>query len=182
MVEMQTSALLMAYLEEWAALTPECGGQAFNAVNGDTPTWASLWPAVLAYFKVDPALATLDSQFHSANVPGELCGVEAPYPVPAPIDGKKTSMAELRLCLGEWAKDPKVVKGWAKLRDREGLDQKVWDGASWAFADGIMSMAWNLIIDNQKAKKYGFLGTVDTHESWGEVFEDARKQGILPRA
>ena len=29
----------MAYLEEWAALTPECANQSINA-----PTWARRWP------------------------------------------------------------------------------------------------------------------------------------------
>jgi hypothetical protein len=182
MAEVQTSALLMAYLEEWAALTPECGEQAFNAVNGDAPTWASLWPAVLAHFKVDPAVASPSTQFDSANIPAEWEGGKVEFPLPAPIDRKNKSVADLRISLDKWSKDPKVIKAWERLRDREGLDQKVWDGASWAFADGIISMSWNLIVDNQKAKRYGFFGTVDTHENWAEVFEEAAKQGLLPKA
>jgi hypothetical protein len=181
-VEVQCSALLMAYLEEWAALTPECSNQAFNAVNGDIPTWATLWPAVLANFKIDPASTSQEVQFTSASIPKEWAGVKAEMPLPAPIDRKTKSVMESRLSLDKWSKDPKVIKAWEKLRDREGLDQKVWDGASWPFADGILGMQWNVIIGSEKARKYGFFGTVDTQENWEHVFEEARKAGMLPKA
>ncbi|KAA8903649.1 hypothetical protein FN846DRAFT_891059 [Sphaerosporella brunnea] len=69
-VESQTSALLMAYQEEWAALTLS----AFNAVNGDAPSWSTLWPVVLDNFKINHAAASRETQFDNASIPKEREG------------------------------------------------------------------------------------------------------------
>jgi nucleoside-diphosphate-sugar epimerase len=38
----------------WMMTEPQCANQAFNIVNGDSPTWAELWPALAAYFAIQP--------------------------------------------------------------------------------------------------------------------------------
>lgn len=81
----------------------------------------------------------------------------------------------------KWAKDPKVVEAWEKVRDKNGLDQKVWEGASWPFADGVLGMSHNVLIGGQKLRRMGFLGQVDTIENWMHVFKDAGETGVLPK-
>ena len=40
----QSTAILNAYLEEWAVLNPNAGNEAFNAQDGLPFTWGRLWP------------------------------------------------------------------------------------------------------------------------------------------
>jgi nucleoside-diphosphate-sugar epimerase len=50
-----TDARLLAKHLEWAALTQEAHGQAFNVVNGDVFRWRWLWPQIASYFGIEPA-------------------------------------------------------------------------------------------------------------------------------
>jgi hypothetical protein len=103
-------------------------------------------------------------------------------PKPAPIDGKTKSKGVMRLSLVKWSQDLKVQKAWERIRDREGLDQKVWDGASWAFADGMLGGQFNVVMSMDKARAKGFFGTVKAEDDWGVVLQRAREQRILPAA
>lgn len=42
----------------WMATEPACANQAFNVVNGDTPTWEQLWAGYADYFGVKPGEPT----------------------------------------------------------------------------------------------------------------------------
>jgi nucleoside-diphosphate-sugar epimerase len=46
----QSTALLNAYLEEWAVLTPEAGNEAFNAQDGLPFTWGRFWPYLANWY------------------------------------------------------------------------------------------------------------------------------------
>src|SRR5262249_19146318 len=37
----------------WMSTTPECGGHAFNVVNGDCFRWEHMWPKFAEYFGMD---------------------------------------------------------------------------------------------------------------------------------
>ncbi|RDW76470.1 uncharacterized protein DSM5745_06462 [Aspergillus mulundensis] len=67
-VDAFSSAHLNATFEEFCALTPACGNEAFNIANGDFATWSSVLPAVAAHFNTP--MAPLDA----LNKPG-------PHPV-----------------------------------------------------------------------------------------------------
>lgn len=41
-----TELALLARALEWMATEPRCANQAFNVVNGDSPRWSGLWPAL----------------------------------------------------------------------------------------------------------------------------------------
>lgn len=41
-----TELALLARALEWMATEPRCANQAFNVVNGDSPRWSELWPAL----------------------------------------------------------------------------------------------------------------------------------------
>lgn len=44
------SAMLNAYLEEWAVLNPNTGNQAFNAQDGTPFTWSRFWPYLASWY------------------------------------------------------------------------------------------------------------------------------------
>lgn len=46
----QSTALLNAYLEEWAVLSPETGNQAFNAQDGLPFTWGRFWQYLAEWY------------------------------------------------------------------------------------------------------------------------------------
>lgn len=176
LIENQTSAGLSAYLTEWAALSDTAENEHFNSVNGDSPTWARLWPSLLSQFSDhQPA------EFGSEEIPEEWKDEEIECPVPAPVDGKTKSKMAMRVSLVKWAKDPKVQKAWESVRDREGLDHKVWEGASWGFADGVVGLQFNLVLGMEKARAKGWFGSVKTEDDWAAVVQEARDQGFLPK-
>ena len=39
----------------WCATTPGCGNEAFNVNNGDVFRWQDIWPALAAFFGLEPA-------------------------------------------------------------------------------------------------------------------------------
>lgn len=47
-----TETRLLARCIAWMAQEPRCASQAFNVVNGDKPSWASLWPGFAAWFGI----------------------------------------------------------------------------------------------------------------------------------
>jgi nucleoside-diphosphate-sugar epimerase len=50
-----TDARLLARHLAWEALEPKARNQAFNVVNGDVFRWKHMWPAIAAYFDLEPA-------------------------------------------------------------------------------------------------------------------------------
>lgn len=49
----QSTAMLNAYLEEWAVLSPHTGNQAFNAQDGLPFTWGRMWQYLGAWYGVE---------------------------------------------------------------------------------------------------------------------------------
>jgi nucleoside-diphosphate-sugar epimerase len=50
-----TDATLLADAQIWTAEEPRCAGEDFNIVNADYFRWRHLWPAIAAFFDVEPA-------------------------------------------------------------------------------------------------------------------------------
>ena len=48
----QSTAMVNAYLEEWAVLTPDAANQAFNVQDGVAFTWSRFWPYLAAWFGI----------------------------------------------------------------------------------------------------------------------------------
>jgi nucleoside-diphosphate-sugar epimerase len=46
---------LLARASIWCATTPRCGNEAFNINNGDIFRWKEIWPALAAFFQLEPA-------------------------------------------------------------------------------------------------------------------------------
>ena len=48
----QSTAMVNAYLEEWAVLTPEAANEAFNAQDGTPFTWGRFWPYLASWYGI----------------------------------------------------------------------------------------------------------------------------------
>lgn len=59
-------------------------------------------------------------------------------------------MIELRHSLEAWSRQPRVIRAWETLAQREGLDPELFHNATWAFADGIISIQQPLVMDMSK--------------------------------
>jgi len=88
---------------------------------------------------------------------------------------------ELRNSLSAWAKEPKVKNAWKTLAQREGLDEQVFEQASWGFADGVTGLGHQVVLGMSKARSYGWFGTVDSREDFIEVFKTAQELKFLPK-
>ncbi|PQE21288.1 hypothetical protein CJF32_00006421 [Rutstroemia sp. NJR-2017a WRK4] len=170
-----SGAALNSHLAEFCALTPECAGEAFNALNGDTTTWARIYPALASYW--------------SATLPPPSTHFSDPSPrpftlvldTPAPYPSHQKSELNLRNSLQAWAAEPKVVEAWERIAQREGLDTEVFAKASWGFADAALALGWGVVLGGNKLRKFGFHATVDSYDDWVRVWEEAQELGFLPK-
>lgn len=93
----------------------------------------------------------------------------------------KPSTLDQRIKLSEWSKDDKVKKVWDDIATREGLDQKAFDNATWAFLDFVLGRSYDLVLNMTEARKLGFEGFVDTWEAFDETFTELEEAGVLPK-
>ena len=174
-VETLSSSTMNAYLEEWCALTPACANQAFNATNGDSTVWARLFPDLCRYFDLEPPS---ENQFNGP-APRPLIGS---FSTVRPLDYKENDTIELRNSLQQWAKEKRTLEAWERLSMREGLDEDTFKKASWGYADRNMAIKYSKIESLTKARKFGFLGYVDSTANFLEVLNEASDLNILPRS
>ena len=50
--DMHSSAMLIGYLNEWAALSPAAKNCAFNAADGGSWTWDFFWPILASWYGI----------------------------------------------------------------------------------------------------------------------------------
>lgn len=54
------------------------------------------------------------------------------------------------------------------------------EAASWEFANYAFAPTWDVMLDNTKARKYGFQEFVDSEEMFLRIFDDFRRQRFIP--
>jgi nucleoside-diphosphate-sugar epimerase len=54
------------------------------------------------------------------------------------------------------------------------------EAANWAFANYAFAPTWDIMLDNTKARKFGFQEFVDSEEMFLRIFEDFRRQRFIP--
>jgi nucleoside-diphosphate-sugar epimerase len=172
--EALSSSAMDAYFAEWCALTPACANEAFNTSNGDVSVWARLFPDLCADFGLE---RPTEEQFDGL-APRPWRGE---FPTLRPLDYRERGTLELRNSLQQWAGEKRTVDAWQRLAKREGLDVDAFNRASWGYADRNMAIGYSKLESMSKVRKFGFLGYVDSTESFLEVLEEARRMRILPR-
>jgi nucleoside-diphosphate-sugar epimerase len=157
-----SSSKLIADLSVFAATSPKCANQVFNATNGDHFLWRYMWPRLAAFFG---AHASPDQTFSKAasyatTKPGELL--------------QEVSFVE-------WAKDKRIV--WREICDARSAPQAraTFDSATWAYQDWVFRRTWTSSLSMNKARKFGWTGWADTFESFVETFLAFEQMGLIPR-
>ena len=159
-VDCFSSARLNAYTEEWCALKQSCSNQAFNAVNGDITSWQRVFEDLAGFFGV----GVDEQQFRK--------------PAPRPF---KVGNQELRNSLAIWAREQSFIDAWHRLSQREGLDTQVFELASWGFADAVLSFQYQVYLDMNKARSYGYFGSCNTVQDFLAIFKTATELKFLPK-
>lgn len=54
------------------------------------------------------------------------------------------------------------------------------EAANWAFANYAFAPTWDIMLDNTKARKYGFQEFVDSEEMFIRIFDNFRQQRFIP--
>ncbi|OBT76710.1 hypothetical protein VF21_03921 [Pseudogymnoascus sp. 05NY08] len=179
-----TSSKLHAKFALWAILAPKAANRAFNVVNGDVQSWQNLWPKLAARFKCKiPAdqftrPSPLASSTTLSRPPIDALASEIGLKGTAAV---KPSTLDQRIKLSEWSKDEKVKKVWNDIAKREGLEQKAFEQATWAFLDFVLGRSYDIVLNMTEARKLGFEGFVDTWEALDETFTELEEAGVLPK-
>lgn len=197
-----TSAKLHAEFCSWAALEPKAGNQAFNVVNGDTESWQNLWPAIAErYGATVPATmfpgveltgpaSKKEQRYHDFEAAHTVLPTRPPIAESAEKIGLKGlfdgeddhSVVHQQIDTTKWAQRPEVVKKWEELRDRFGLDQSVWDKATWGFLTFLFGREYDCVVSMSKARKLGWSGYQDTKDAFFETLDELEREKILPKA
>ena len=64
----QSTAMVNAYLEEWAVLTPDAANHAFNAQDGTPFTWGRFWPYLASWYGIPWTPPPSDPEKYRTNV------------------------------------------------------------------------------------------------------------------
>lgn len=178
-----TYSRLHAEFNLWAALEPKCSNQAFNVVNGDTESWANLWPKLAKRFGCKVPPKQFERQTPDAS---ETKLIENPpyedLAAVAGMEGKITpGKVEQRIDLVKWAGRKEVKDAWAKIADREGLEKDALEKATWQFLGFVLGRSYNIVISMSKARKLGWSGYIDSWEAFEETFNDLENAKIIPK-
>ncbi|KAK6203804.1 hypothetical protein LQW54_008718 [Pestalotiopsis sp. IQ-011] len=166
----QSSAMMNAYMEEWAVLTPGAENQRFNVCDDSAFTWEGFWPHLAGWYGLEWRGPADGAEYKETYTPHSPRG----YGPKGPIRTTFTFV--------EWAKRPDVREAWARLAERHGLSQRELRDVDrvFGFLDGSISRAGTLIFSMVKARKLGWHGTVDTTESLKAVFGDFVNIKMIP--
>jgi nucleoside-diphosphate-sugar epimerase len=66
------------------------------------------------------------------------------------------------------------------VREHDLLPTPFPEAANWAFANYAFAPTWDIMLDNTKARKYGFQEFVDTEEMFIRIFDSFRRQRFIP--
>ncbi|KAJ4519210.1 hypothetical protein HRR81_001128 [Exophiala dermatitidis] len=172
----QSTALLNAYLEEWAVLTPEAANEAFNAQDGLPFTWGRFWPYLAKWYGTTFTPPEMDEKKYRVYVARHDQNPRG-YGPPA--------VTRSTFSLLEWSESPAVVNAWKELTRKHGLLLDPFKDRAQIFGmtDSAVIGGWPLSLSVRKARKMGFLGTVDSYESAFHCLKDlARLKVAVPLA
>ncbi|ETS78307.1 hypothetical protein PFICI_10369 [Pestalotiopsis fici W106-1] len=166
----QSSAMMNAYMEEWAVLTPGAENQRFNACDDSAFTWEGFWPHLAGWYGLEWRGPDDKAEFHEIHTRFNPRGY-------GPSGVVRTTFTFV-----EWAKRPEVQKAWKRLAEKHDLSQKELKDVDrvFGFLDGSVSRAGSLMMSMAKSRKLGWHGTVDTTESFLAVFEDLVNIKMIP--
>ncbi|UJR27752.1 hypothetical protein I4U23_009025 [Adineta vaga] len=85
---------------------------------------------------------------------------------------------EAQLKLAEYM--PKHKDIWVRIAQRENLDTKAFDYATWAFVDGSLKSSNDRYGDLSKARQFGWTIEVDTFDGYVQCFDRLKQLKMIP--
>ncbi|KAL3462669.1 hypothetical protein BJX64DRAFT_299414 [Aspergillus heterothallicus] len=171
----QSTALLNAYFEEWAALTESAANEAFNIQDGLSFTWGRFWANLAQWYGTTWTPPEVDESKYRVT---ESRWADTPRGY-GPVGVTRTTFS-----LQEWAERPEVQAAWKELADKHGLSLDPFTAKNKAQIFGMTDSAviggWALSLSMRKARKLGFLGTVDSYETAYNTISDLARLKVVP--
>ncbi|KAI0483598.1 NAD(P)-binding protein [Xylaria cf. heliscus] len=174
----------------WASTAQNANNQRFNVTNGDVQSWQDLWPRLAKRYDCtipDQMFPSPDGDRKSyPGYEGSVRELHARPPV-AEVEVElglkgefKQSVLYNQIDLTKWAQRPEVVKAWESLRDKHGLDQGVWDNATWGFVNFLLGREYSCVASMSKARKMGFNKYADTWDEFQHTLKELEMAEMLP--
>ncbi|KAH6995543.1 hypothetical protein BKA56DRAFT_471695 [Ilyonectria sp. MPI-CAGE-AT-0026] len=138
----------------WAATSEHTENEAFNHTNGDTIVWKYFWPRLGRHF-----------------------GISIPEQLEWNALGEDEQMAN-NFRMEDWAKDKKHI--WERVVAKYGGSAEAFDWGTWQFVDWALGKAWSTLSSVSKARKFGWMRSDDTYDTYVETFNAFENAGILP--
>ncbi len=83
--------------------------------------------------------------------------------------------------LADYTADPEKERVWRQLVATWGLQPtSLASRVLWPYADYVFRPEWDIISDTSKARRYGFVKSLDSAQMFVELFDGFRKQKIIP--
>jgi hypothetical protein len=76
----------------------------------------------------------------------------------------KEGVPQLESTLAEWAKDKRPT----------------WDAGTWAYQDWVFQRTWSATLSINKARKFGWMGHMDSYDAFVKTFERMKALGQIP--
>ncbi|KAK4222042.1 Iridoid synthase [Podospora fimiseda] len=172
--QVQSSAALNSYFEEWCVLNDGVeNGARFNIHDGGCFTWGRAWEMLGRWYGVD------------WEVPGEE---EEGYRVLKMVGGcprgyGPQATVKSTFTLLEWSLQPEVEAAWKELSAEHGLVLDPFDdqyrARIFSFADSALIGDAPMTTSIAKARKHGFFGTVDSYHSIFQTLHDLAKLKLI---
>ncbi|KAL1890770.1 hypothetical protein Sste5346_008095 [Sporothrix stenoceras] len=171
----QSTALLNAYLEEWAALTDAAANEAFNVQDGTNFTWGRFWPYLARWFGTTWTPPETDESKYSV--------VKSRYPDPPRGYGPQ-GVTRTTFSLLEWSGQPEVKAAWAELSKKHDLALDPFTEVNrpqiFSMTDSAVIGGWALSLSMRKARDLGFHATADSFETAFNTIRDLARLKVVP--
>lgn len=178
-----TCSRLHAQFNLWAAMEQKCGNEAFNIVNGDTETWANMWPKLAKHFGCTVPSRQFEGKAADENATKLL---EKPpfedFAAETGLEGEvRQGKVESRIDLVKWSQKQEVKDAWRRVAQREGLEKDALETATWGFLQFVLGRDYDIVISMSKARKFGWTGYIDTWDAFEETFDELAEEKIVPK-
>ncbi|KAJ0413957.1 hypothetical protein BJY00DRAFT_295991 [Aspergillus carlsbadensis] len=171
----QSTALLNAYFEEWAVLTGDAANEAFNIQDGLSFTWGRFWANLAEWYGTTWTPPESDEAKYRVT---ESRWADTPRGY-GPVGTTRTTFS-----LQEWSERPEVQSAWKELAEKHSLTLDPFTPKNRAQIFGMTDSAviggWALSLSMRKARKLGFLGTVDSYETALMTIKDLARLKVVP--
>lgn len=164
---------LLGRFYEWLVLHPETAGESFNITDGSEFTFGRLWPILAEWFGGLQWEPPSDDATHYTER-------EMPF---TPRGHGPRGKLRSSFSLVEWAREPETRRAWKELREEYGLSAEPLEDpeGTFGFLQFALEVTWSWSTGMNKARRYGWLGHVDSVESVRVVFGEMVGMGMLPR-